>query len=238
MATTAAEQRLFRSRPRDATTGLQLGLPSPPIRRRSSLSSCGFAGMLARAPLVPTKTAPSTSLSPIGSSMVAKPRKLRLAIDFRETSRIRGHWGAVRGEGHLQSRHDGGRLRSGGRSWRADRANRQWRKAITGRRRQVPRDPSRQGRRVDAEFRSRPRDRAGSALPANSPQAAAAMNRFEVPPALTEAKIRPPQLGEYQLSCLSGTCAINRVPLYTALSAGAGRRRIPLEHASPHRPDA
>ena len=30
-----------------------------------------------------------------------------------------------------QSRHDGGRLRSGGRSWRADRANRQWRKAIT-----------------------------------------------------------------------------------------------------------
>ena len=63
--------------------------------------------------------------------MVAKPRKLRLAIDFRETSRIRGHWGAVRGEGHLQSRHDGGRLRSGGRSWRADRANRQWRKAIT-----------------------------------------------------------------------------------------------------------
>jgi hypothetical protein len=131
MATTAAEQRLFRSRPRDATAGLQLGLPSPPIRRRSSLSSCGFAGMLARAPLVPTKTAPSTSLSPIGSSMVAKPRKLRLAIDFRETSRIRGHWGAVRGEGHLQSRHDGGRLRSGGRSWRADRANRQWRKAIT-----------------------------------------------------------------------------------------------------------
>jgi hypothetical protein len=236
MATTAAEQRLSRSRPRDATTGLQLGLPSPPIRRRSSLSSCGFAGMLARAPLVPTKTAPSTSLSPIGSSMVAKPRKLRLAIDFRETSRIRGHWGAVRGEGHLQSRHDGGRLRSGGRSWRADRANRQWRKAITagdGKCRGIH-----HGKGDESTLNFAPTRPCRISSSANSPQAAAAMNRFEVPPALTEAKIRPPQLGEYQLSCLSGTRAINRVPLYTALSAGAGRRRIPLEHASPHRPDA
>jgi hypothetical protein len=50
--------------------------------------------------------------------------------------------------------------------------------------------------------------------------------------------IESPQLGEYLLWCLSGTPAINRVPLYTALYAGAGRRRIPLEHASPHRPDA
>jgi hypothetical protein len=139
-----------------------------------------------------------------------------------------------------QSRRDGGRLRSGGRSWRADRANRQWRKAITAgdsKCRGIHHGKGGESTLNFALAHETVPDQLFDKFPDRA-QAAAAMNRFEVPPALTEAKIRPPQLGEYLLWYLSGTCAINRVPLYTALSAGAGRRRIPLEHASPHRPDA
>jgi hypothetical protein len=39
------------------------------------------------------------SLSPIGSSTVAKPRKVPLAIGFHETSRIFGRWAVVPGRG-------------------------------------------------------------------------------------------------------------------------------------------